>query len=82
VRDVIGDKIDLTSQNHGFAVDHKSLEGKVQVTHIKPVRRDRGGIAAPDLRMFAVQYHPEDSPGPHDSRYLFRRFVQMIEGGS
>ena len=38
------------------------------------------GIAVPEARMFAVQYHPEDSPGPHDSRYLFRRFVQMIEG--
>jgi len=82
VRDVIGDKIDLTSQNHGFAVDPKSLEGKVQVTHINLYDNTVEGIAAADLRMFAVQYHPEDSPGPHDSRYLFRRFVQMIEGGS
>jgi len=82
VRDVIGDKIDLTSQNHGFAVDPKSLEGKVQVTHINLYDNTVEGIAAPDLRMFAVQYHPEDNPGPHDSRYLFRRFVQMIEGGS
>ena len=80
VRDVIGDKIDLTSQNHGFAVDAKSLEGKVQVTHINLYDGTVEGIAAPDLRMFAVQYHPEDSPGPHDSRYLFRRFVRMIEG--
>ena len=82
VRDVIGDKIDLTSQNHGFAVDHKSLEGKVQVTHINLYDNTVEGIAAPDLRMFAVQYHPEDNPGPHDSRYLFRRFMQIIEGGS
>src|SRR6266850_1287094 len=82
VRDVIGDKIDLTSQNHGFAVDQQSLEGKVQVTHINLYDGTVEGIAAPDLKMFAVQYHPEDSPGPHDSRYLFRRFVQMIEGGS
>ena len=80
VRDVIGDKIDLTSQNHGFAVDAKSLEGKVQVTHYNLYDGTVEGIAAPDLRMFAVQYHPEDSPGPHDSRYLFRRFVRMIEG--
>jgi carbamoyl-phosphate synthase small subunit len=80
VRDVIGDKIDLTSQNHGFAVDPKSLEGKVQVTHWNLYDGTVEGIAAPDLRMFAVQYHPEDSPGPHDSRYLFRRFVRMIEG--
>jgi carbamoyl-phosphate synthase small subunit len=80
VRDVIGDKIDMTSQNHGFAVDEKSLAGKVQVTHVNLYDGTVEGIAAPDLRMFAVQYHPEDSPGPHDSRYLFRRFVQMIEG--
>ena len=80
VRDVIGDKIDLTSQNHGFAVDEKSLEGKVQVTHVNLYDGTVEGIAAPDLRMFAVQYHPEDNPGPHDSRYLFRRFVRMIEG--
>jgi carbamoyl-phosphate synthase small subunit len=82
VRDVIGDKIDLTSQNHGFAVDQKSLEGKVQVTHVNLYDGTVEGIAAPDLRMFAVQYHPEASPGPHDSRYLFRRFVQLIEGGT
>src|SRR4051812_6227432 len=82
VRDVIGDKIDLTSQNHGFAVDQKSLEGKVQVTHVNLYDGTVEGIAASDLQMFAVQYHPEDNPGPHDSRYLFRRFVQMIEGGS
>jgi carbamoyl-phosphate synthase small subunit len=82
VRDVIGDKIDLTSQNHGFAVDQKSLEGKVQVTHVNLYDNTVEGIAAPDLKMFAVQYHPEDNPGPHDSRYLFRRFVQMIEGGA
>jgi carbamoyl-phosphate synthase small subunit len=80
VRDVIGDKIDLTSQNHGFAVDPRSLEGKVQVTHVNLYDGTVEGIAAPELKMFAVQYHPEDNPGPHDSRYLFRRFVQMIEG--
>ena len=80
VRDVIGDKIDLTSQNHGFATDEKSLEGKVKVTHVNLYDGTVEGLAAPDLKMFAVQYHPEDNPGPHDSRYLFRRFVQMIEG--
>ena len=82
VRDIIGDKIDLTAQNHGFAVDEKSLAGKVKVTHVNLYDQTVEGIAAPDLRMFAVQYHPEDNPGPHDSRYLFRRFVQMIEGGA
>ena len=80
VRDVIGDKIDLTAQNHGFSVDEKSLAGKVQVTHVNLYDGTVEGIAAPDLKMFAVQYHPEDSPGPHDSRYLFRRFVNLMEG--
>ncbi len=82
VRDVIGDKIDLTSQNHGFATDEKSLQGKVQVTHINLYDGTVEGIAAADLKMFAVQYHPEDNPGPHDSRYLFRRFMNLIEGGT
>jgi carbamoyl-phosphate synthase small subunit len=82
VRDVIGDKIDLTSQNHGFATDEKSLMGKVQVTHVNLYDGTVEGIAAPDLKMFAVQYHPEDNPGPHDSRYLFRRFINLIEGGT
>ncbi|HET9752839.1 MAG TPA: glutamine-hydrolyzing carbamoyl-phosphate synthase small subunit, partial [Myxococcales bacterium] len=58
VRDVIGDKIDLTSQNHGFAVDPRSLEGKVQVTHVNLYDGTVEGIAAPELKMFAVQYHP------------------------
>jgi carbamoyl-phosphate synthase small subunit len=82
VRDLIGDKIDLTAQNHGFSTDEKSLAGKVQVTHVNLYDGTVEGIAAPDLRMFAIQYHPEDSPGPHDSRYLFRRFMTMIEGGT
>ena len=78
VHDVIGDKIDMTAQNHGFSVDEKSLAGKVKVTHVNLYDGTVEGIAAPDLKMFAVQYHPEDSPGPHDSRYLFRRFQEMI----
>jgi carbamoyl-phosphate synthase small subunit len=80
VRETAGGHIDLTSQNHGFSADEKSLAGKAQVTHINLHDGTVEGIASPEARMFAVQYHPEDSPGPHDSRYLFRRFVQLIEG--
>jgi len=80
VRDLIGHSIDMTSQNHGFSADEASLRGKAQVTHRNLYDGTVEGIALPEARMFAVQYHPEDSPGPHDSRYLFRRFVQMIEG--
>jgi len=80
VRDLVGNSIDMTSQNHGFSTDEASVRGKAQVTHRNLYDGTVEGIAVPEARMFAVQYHPEDSPGPHDSRYLFRRFVQMIEG--
>ena len=79
VHDLVGDKIDLTAQNHGFSADEKSLLGKAQITHRNLYDGTVEGIASPEARMFAVQYHPEDSPGPHDSRYLFRQFVQLIE---
>ena len=80
MRDLVGNSIDMTSQNHGFSTDEASVRGKAQVTHRNLYDGTVEGIAVPEARMFAVQYHPEDSPGPHDSRYLFRRFVQMIEG--
>jgi carbamoyl-phosphate synthase small subunit len=82
VREMHGGHIDLTSQNHGFATDPDSIAGKAQVTHVNLNDGTIEGIAAPDARMFAVQYHPEDSPGPHDSRYLFRQFAQLIDGST
>ena len=80
VRELAHGHIDLTSQNHGFATDEASIRGKAVVTHVNLNDGTVEGIALPSAHMFAVQYHPEDSPGPHDSRYLFRRFVQMIGG--
>jgi carbamoyl-phosphate synthase small subunit len=80
VRDVLQNQIDLTAQNHGFSTDEASLKGKAQVTHINLYDGTVEGIAAPEARMFAVQYHPEAAPGPHDARHLFRRFVRMMEG--
>ena len=80
VREVRGGHIDLTAQNHGFASDEASLKGRAEITHLNLNDGTVEGIAVPDLKMFAVQYHPEASPGPHDSRYLFRRFAQLIEG--
>jgi carbamoyl-phosphate synthase small subunit len=80
VRDLVGNSIDMTSQNHGFSTDEASVRGKAEVTHRNLYDGTVEGIAVPEARMFAVQYHPEDSPGPHDSRYLFRRFMQLIEG--
>ena len=79
VRDLLGNSIDMTSQNHGFSTEEASVRGKAVVTHRNLYDGTVEGIAVPEARMFAVQYHPEDSPGPHDSRYLFRRFLQMIE---
>ncbi len=79
VRELAGGHIDLTSQNHGFAADPKSLEGRAEITHINLNDGTVEGLAVREAKMFAVQYHPEDSPGPHDSRYLFRRFADLID---
>ncbi|MDQ1079938.1 glutamine-hydrolyzing carbamoyl-phosphate synthase small subunit [Pseudoroseomonas cervicalis] len=79
VKDLATGRVEITSQNHGFAVDEKSLPESVKVTHISLFDGSNEGIAATDRPAFSVQYHPEASPGPSDSHYLFRRFVEMIE---
>lgn len=69
-------KVEITSQNHGFAVDPKSLPASdIEVTHINLNDNTLEGFAHRNLPLFAVQYHPEASPGPHDARYLFDQFV-------
>ena len=62
-----------------FAVDVESLRGKAEITHINLNDRTCEGLVVRDQPTFSVQYHPEASPGPHDARYLFRRFVEMME---
>jgi carbamoyl-phosphate synthase small subunit len=79
VKDLTTGRVEITSQNHGFAVDPESLPEGVQVTHVSLFDGSNEGIAAPAKRAFSVQYHPEASPGPSDSHYLFRRFVDLIE---
>lgn len=80
VRDIQTGKIEITSQNHGFAVDIESLKGEdVEVTHINLNDRTLEGFRHKRLPLFTVQYHPEASPGPHDANYLFNRFKQLIE---
>jgi len=79
VMDLTTRKTEITSQNHGFAVDVDSLEGVAQLTHINLNDRTVEGLAKPDASLFSVQYHPEASPGPHDAHYLFARFLKMIE---
>ncbi len=82
VRDHDTGRIEITSQNHGFAVDVKSLEGTgFRATHTNLNDGTNEGIASEDLRVFAVQYHPEAAPGPHDAVHLFRRFRRLIESG-
>ncbi len=78
VQDLTTGKVEITSQNHGFAVDGDSLPDGVKVTHISLFDRSNEGIACTDRPAFSVQYHPEASPGPTDSHYLFDRFVGMI----
>ena len=72
-------KIEITSQNHGFAVDPESLDqSKVQLTHINLNDQTLEGMRHRSLPAFSVQYHPEASPGPHDSRYLFDDFLDLM----
>lgn len=71
-------QVEITSQNHGFAVEEASLVDKVKVTHINLNDNTVEGIQHTELPAFSVQYHPEASPGPHDARYLFSRFIEMM----
>jgi len=79
VKDLTTGKVEITAQNHGFAVDVDSLRGKGELTHLNLNDRTVEGLAVKGQKTFSVQYHPEASPGPHDARYLFRRFVEMME---
>ena len=78
VKDLITGKVEITSMNHGFAVDRASLPGHVEETHISLFDGSNCGIALKDRPVFSVQYHPEASPGPRDSHYLFDRFVALM----
>jgi carbamoyl-phosphate synthase small subunit len=79
VKDLRTGKVEITSQNHGFAVDETTLPEGVEVTHRSLFDGTNEGIASTKHPAFSVQYHPEASPGPSDSHYLFHRFVGLIE---
>jgi carbamoyl-phosphate synthase small subunit len=78
VKDMTTGKVEITSMNHGFAVDKESLPGNVEQTHVSLFDGSNCGIALKDRPVFSVQYHPEASPGPRDSHYLFTRFVELM----
>ena len=78
VMDLTTRKVEITAQNHGFAVDADSLQGASQLTHINLNDNTVEGLAHRELPIFSVQYHPESSPGPHDANYLFKRFTDLM----
>ena len=80
VKDLLTGKVEITSQNHGFAVDDQSLPPGVRITHTSLFDGSNEGLACEDRPVFSVQYHPEASPGPGDSHHLFRRFVRIMDG--
>jgi carbamoyl-phosphate synthase small subunit len=80
VKDLATGKVEITSQNHNFAVDVDSLAGKAELSHVNLNDNTVEGLRVVGRRAFSVQYHPEASPGPHDSAYLFERFVRLIAG--
>ncbi|GLK66827.1 glutamine-hydrolyzing carbamoyl-phosphate synthase small subunit [Hansschlegelia plantiphila] len=79
VKDMITGKVEITSMNHGFAVDRTTLPETARETHVSLFDGSNCGIELTDRPAFSVQHHPEASPGPQDSHYLFKRFVDMMD---
>jgi carbamoyl-phosphate synthase small subunit len=79
VMDLRTRRVEITSQNHGFAVDAESVTGNAELSHLNLNDQTVEGLRGIDAPFFSVQYHPEASPGPHDSAYLFGRFRRLIE---
>jgi carbamoyl-phosphate synthase small subunit len=72
-------QVEITSQNHGFAINPESLSDGVEITHLNLNDQTVAGLKHKSLPFFSVQYHPEASPGPHDADYLFEQFIQQME---
>jgi carbamoyl-phosphate synthase small subunit len=79
VKDSRTHKVDIVSMNHGFAVDRTTLPASAVETHVSLFDGSNCGLALSDRPAFSVQYHPEASPGPQDSHYLFQRFIALME---
>lgn len=80
VRNLATGSVEITSQNHNFCVDPDSLSAVADITHLNLNDNTNEGMRLRNLPAFSVQYHPEAGPGPHDSRYLFAQFAEMMEG--
>lgn len=78
VMDLRTRRVEITSQNHGFAVDSESLKGRAELSHLNLNDKTVEGLRGTGVPFFSVQYHPEASPGPHDSSYLFGRFKKLV----
>jgi carbamoyl-phosphate synthase small subunit len=81
VKNLVTGKCEITTQNHGFGVDPEAVKKAehIEVTHINLNDHSIEGIKVKDKPQFSVQYHPESTPGPHDSRYLFDQFISLIQ---
>ncbi|HLH76997.1 MAG TPA: glutamine-hydrolyzing carbamoyl-phosphate synthase small subunit [Candidatus Binataceae bacterium] len=79
VKDLASGRVEITAQNHGFALDGDSLAGRAAISHVNLNDHTVEGLHGQGLPCFSVQYHPEASPGPHDAAYLFVRFRRLVE---
>ncbi|MHC4376095.1 MAG: glutamine amidotransferase-related protein [Planctomycetota bacterium] len=78
VRDILTDRVEITSQNHSFAVDPDTLPNHVELSHVNLNDQTVEGIRHKTEKIFSVQYHPEAAPGPLDSSHLFSRFAEVL----
>lgn len=79
IMDLTTGRVEIAAHNHGFAVEAASLPESVEITHVNLNDRTVAGLRHKTLPIFSVQYHPESAPGPHDSEYLFRRFIELMK---
>ena len=79
MQELCSGRVEITAQNHGFAVDEASLAGKAVVSHRSLFDGTIEGLELPDQRAFSVQHHPEAGPGPSDATHLFARFARLMQ---